>query len=390
MGPTLGARSVVGRVLVVDDEPALRRAMSRAIAGRGHEVVEAASGQEAIEQLLPGRFDVVVSDIQMSGLDGMQLLREVRARDADLPVVLVTGAPDIRTAIEATEFGALLYLTKPFELAKLTQVIERAIVLHRDALAKREALQRVDAAAELADNRAELGHGFDRALATLWMAFQPIVRPSDQTTLGYEALVRSRERSLPHPGALIGAAETLGRLPDLGRTIRRAAAGAMPDAPPGALLFVNLHSRDLLDDALYFEAEALSGIAERVVLEITERASLEDVPDFRARVARLREMGFRLAVDDLGAGYAGLTSLTSLEPEIVKLDMALVRGVAASAKQRKLIRSMTALCQDLEISVVVEGVETVEERDVLLELGCEYFQGYLYARPEAPFPTVRW
>ena len=379
-----------GRVLVVDDESALRRVLGRSLTSHGHEVVEAASGQEAIECLGRGRFDVVVSDIQMRGLDGMQLLREVRSRDADLPVVLVTGAPDIRTAMEATEYGALLYVTKPFELARIAQVVERAIGLYRAALAKRDALLQVGEAAEQAGTRAELGAGFDRALSTLWMAYQPIVRPADCTTLGFEALVRSREPSLPHPGALLDAAEVLGRLPELGRTIRRAAARALSAAPSDSLLFVNLHSRDLLDDALYAGDEPLTGIAGRVVLEITERASLDEVPDFRARVARLRAMGFRLAVDDLGAGYAGLTSLTTLEPDIVKLDMVLVRGVDRSPKQQKLIRSMTTLCQDLDISVVVEGVETTEERDALLELGCEYFQGYYYARPEAVFPAVRW
>jgi EAL domain-containing protein (putative c-di-GMP-specific phosphodiesterase class I) len=381
---------VSGRVLVVDDEPALRRAMGRSLAGRGHEVVQAASGQEAIDELDRGRFDVVVSDIQMTGLDGMHLLREVHARESELPVVLVTGAPDIRTAMEATEFGALLYLTKPFDLGKLAQVVERAIVRYRGAVARREALARVGEAAARDDGRAALGGGFERALATLWMAYQPIVRPADRTTLGFEALVRTREPSLPHPGALLGAAETLGRLPDLGRAIRRAAAGAMGLAPSGALLFVNLHARDLLDDELFAQAEALSGIARKVVLEITERASLEEVPDFKKRVEALREMGFRLAVDDLGAGYAGLNSLTTLEPEVVKLDMALVRGVAASARQQKLIRTMTTLCQDLGITAVVEGVETVEERDVLLDLGCEYFQGYLFARPGEAFPPVRW
>ena len=381
---------VIGRVLVVDDEPTLRRVMGRSLTALGHTVVEAASGQEAIEQLNGGRFDVVVSDIQMAGLDGLQLLREVREREPELPVVLVTGAPDIRTAMEATEFGALLYLTKPFEMAKLAQVVERAIVLYRGAVAKRDALAREAEAAGQVGSRAELGADFDRALSTLWMAYQPIVRPADHSTLGFEALVRSREKSLPHPGALLGAAETLGRLSDLGRVIRRAAAEAMTMAPGEALLFVNLHSRDLLDDALFSDAEALSGIAKRVVLEITERASLDEVPDFRARVSRLREMGFRLAVDDLGAGFAGLTSLTTLEPDIVKLDMVLVRGVNTSPKQQKLIRALTTLCQDLDMSVVVEGVETIAERDTLIELGCEFFQGYLFARPEASFPLVCW
>ena len=134
----------------------------------------------------------------------------------------------------------------------------------------------------------------------------------------------------------------------------------------------------------------LSKIAHRVVLEVTERSSLDEVKDVRARVAALREMGFRIAVDDLGAGYAGLTSFTLLEPEIVKLDMSLVRDVHKNSTKQKVIRSMTALSQDMGMTVVAEGVETVEERDALLELDCDLLQGFLFARPGPPFPEVMW
>src|SRR5204863_4374487 len=128
---------------------------------------------------------------------------------------------------------------------------------------------------------------------------------------------------------------------------------------------VNLHVTDLVDPWLSAPDSPLSKIAHRVVLEVTERSSLDEVKDVRARVAALREMGFRIAVDDLGAGYAGLTSFTLLEPEIVKLDMTLVRDVHQSATKRKLIRSMAELCKDMGMLVVGEGVETAEERDCL-------------------------
>ena len=101
-------------------------------------------------------------------------------------------------------------------------------------------------------------------------------------------------------------------------------------------------------------------------------------------------MGFQIAIDDLGAGYAGLTSFALLEPEIVKLDMTLVRDVHKQSTKQKLIRSMTALCKDMGMMVVGEGVENAEERDALVELGCDLLQGYLFAKPAAPFPAFSW
>ena len=126
------------------------------------------------------------------------------------------------------------------------------------------------------------------------------------------------------------------------------------------------------------------------MLEITERASLNEIKDIPSRVAQLRAMGFQIAIDDLGAGYAGLTSFALLEPEIVKLDMTLVRNVHKQSTKQKLIRSMAALCKDMGMMVVGEGVENVEERDALVELGCDLLQGYLFAKPAPAFPSFSW
>lgn len=101
-------------------------------------------------------------------------------------------------------------------------------------------------------------------------------------------------------------------------------------------------------------------------------------------------MGFRIAIDDLGAGYAGSTSFAALEPEIVKLDMSLVRDVDSTPIKQKRITSMTSLCHDLGMVVVAERVETTAERDAAVERGCDLFQGYLFARPAGAFAPWEW
>jgi EAL domain-containing protein (putative c-di-GMP-specific phosphodiesterase class I) len=153
---------------------------------------------------------------------------------------------------------------------------------------------------------------------------------------------------------------------------------------------VNLHSADLNDEELYSADAPLSKIADRVVLEVTERASLYGVKNVAACVARLKALGFQMAVDDLGAGYAGLTSFTQLEPGVAKLDMSLVRGVDADARRQSIVRTMRTLCDELGIVVIVEGVETSAERDTLTGLGCDLLQGYLFARPQRGFEAPRW
>jgi EAL domain-containing protein (putative c-di-GMP-specific phosphodiesterase class I) len=144
---------------------------------------------------------------------------------------------------------------------------------------------------------------------------------------------------------------------------------------------VNLHAADLNDEELYSAEAPLTALAPTVILEITERASLWSVPDVERRVKDLREMGFRIAIDDLGAGYAGLTSFAALEPDVVKLDMSIVQGVHRDPIRRKLVGSVTALCRELGILVVAEGVEQPEERALLTELGCDLLQGFLFGEP---------
>ena len=369
------------RILMVEDEAPLLRILSRFLERAGFRVEPAQNGLRATELLAKQTFDAVVTDLSMPGLSGVDVLRAARETDLDVPVLLMTGAPDVSSAAEAVHYGACEYVVKPFAPERLEQLVRRAVGLNRMAKAKREAMHALGIEQTEASDRAGLEVTFTRALQSMWMAYQPIVSAKSGGLYAYEALLRSDEPTLPNPEAILTAAEKLGRLGDVGRAVRQKAPEPIESAPPPALLFVNLHATDLADATLGAETSPLTTVADRVVLELTERAALPDATDVRRAVAALREKGFRFAIDDLGAGYAGLSTFATLEPEFVKLDMSLVRNVHLSDVRQKLVRSMTSLCRDMGIAVVAEGIELVEERDTIVDLGCELLQGYLYARP---------
>jgi EAL domain-containing protein (putative c-di-GMP-specific phosphodiesterase class I) len=385
----IGSADSKGRVLIADDEAALARTYARILAGVGYRVDVAPDGETAATAVKSTNFDVIVSDIAMPGMNGLQLLRTVRERDLDVPVILMTGSPAIDTAVHALEYGALRYLLKPIEESLLLEVVGQAVQLHRLARLKRQALALNPEASWMLGDRGGLEAGFERALSSLWMAYQPLVSYERKQVLAFEALMRSPEPTLPTPGAILQAAERLDRLHDLGRAVRAAIASTAETAP-SRWVFVNLHPHDLLDDTLYDPASPLSKVAHRIVLEITERATLDEVADTKSRVARLRDLGFRIALDDLGAGYAGLTSFALLEPDVVKIDMPIIRDVHLLTTKQKVIRSLAELCRDMGMMVVAEGVENAEERDGLLACGCDVLQGYFFAKPGRPFPQVVW
>jgi EAL domain-containing protein (putative c-di-GMP-specific phosphodiesterase class I) len=376
-----------GLVLVVDDEEAVLRLYARALGAAGFEVKPVSDSREAAKAIVEGEFDVIVSDISMPELDGLQLLRKAREHDLDIPVILMTGAPALATAVKAVEVGALRYLVKPFHMTTLVEAVDEAVNLRRLAKAKREALELLGESTKLIGDRAGLEASFARAVQGLHIVYQPIVRWSTRSVYGYEALVRSREASLPDPYSLFDAADRLNAHQALGRAIRARVIEPIDALTSGQALFVNIHANELLDDSLFDDTSPLARHSDRIVIEITERDALDGVKDARARVQRLKDRGFRIAIDDLGAGYAGLTSFAVLEPDLVKIDMSLVRNVHLEPAKRKLVRAIVSLSADLGMAVVAEGVENAEERDVLVDQGCDLLQGYYFARPGPAFPV---
>lgn len=390
MNSTDAERSARPKVLVVDDDGGVRRAVADLLKKRDYEVATFPDGYAALQAVTQGGVSLIVSDIRMPQMDGVELLRATREIDLDLPVILLTGAPSLDTAREAEELGAFRYLTKPFDREQLDLLASKAVLSYRLAVLKRRALHAQGRDPERPGDKVGLQVRFARVLAGLWMDFQPIVRAEDGSVFGYEAFLRTTEASLSTPVAVLDAATKLGRMCELGRATRARAALQMRDAPPGLTLFVNLHPTDLLDDQLLSGRAPLTGLAPGTVLEVTERATLADARAVRERIKSLREVGYRLAVDDLGAGHAGLATFAALEPEFVKIDMSLTRDIDSSPLKRQLVRSLTAVCTEVGAQVVAEGIETAAERDQVVELGCHLVQGYFVAKPGPGFPKAHW
>ncbi len=384
--------STLPRVLLADDDVGVARALRRVLTAAGFDVTLAPDGAQAADALMQGHFDVVLSDIRMPNMTGVELLSLVRAYDLDVPVILLTGDPTLQTAVEALKLGAMEYFTKPWDNEVLVAAVRRAYKLHALARMKREAMKLMGLRGNDAGDLAGLIVAFERTLASLVIAFQPIVAYTARTVLGYECLLRSADRALPTTASVLEAADKLERTAALGRRVRQVIADVVTARPPpdDALIFINIHPNDLLDPELYDRKAPLARHASRIVLEITERAALSGIQDVRLRIADLRAHGYRIALDDLGAGYAGLSSLAILEPDFVKLDLSLVQDLDASSVRQKLVGGMAATCRDLGMRVIAEGIERREDRFFLSELGCDLMQGFLFAMPGAPYPAPEW
>ncbi|HVV16601.1 MAG TPA: EAL domain-containing protein [Polyangia bacterium] len=385
-GDAARAQAGAAEVLVVDDEPVTARGYARALSAAGYKVNVAHDGREAAAMAKAHSYDVIVSDIAMPDMDGLGLLRTIRESDLDVPMIFMTGSPALESAVTAIEYGAFRYLVKPISPEAMLESVARAVRVHNLARVRREAMQVHELEGKPIGDRAGLEARFASAVEKLWVAAQPIISWSGRRTFAYETLLRTDEPTLRSPLDFFDAAERLGKAAELGRIIRQHVARQLRETPPPALLFVNLHPADLEDDELYADDGALTPFAKHIVLEITERAALDRIHELQSRVTRLRTLGYRIAIDDLGAGYAGLTSFAQLEPEVVKVDMSLVRGIDRSPVKQKLVRSIITLCTELGIQLVAEGIETPQERDALITLGGDLCQGYLFAKPGRGFP----
>jgi EAL domain-containing protein (putative c-di-GMP-specific phosphodiesterase class I) len=214
--------------------------------------------------------------------------------------------------------------------------------------------------------------------------YQPLIDPQSGRILGAEALARSPvvagAEMLFARASAGGLAERLSRLVQR-KALRCAAAWEGPLKTLG--LSINILPADLCregyDDWLLDEVRAAGIDPERVTAEITESALLVDHEIVAARLSRLREAGIRIAVDDFGTGYASLAYLTSLPLDAIKIDRGLVTDIVGGERDRIVVRAMIHLARELDLKVVVEGVETTGQLALLAEWGCDLYQGFLGA-----------
>lgn len=241
------------------------------------------------------------------------------------------------------------------------------------------------------DRMTDLERRFDSALASLTCVFQPIVTTAAGHVTGYEALVRSGEDTLPSPNQLFSAAEVLNRVTKLGRPFRRIAAQRFAaKQPEPRSLFVNVHPWELLERELFARFMPLGRIARRVILELTDQQHLDIVVDIADRVADLRGIGYRIGLDNFGAGGVRMKRLSLLDVDYVKLAMPVVRNVDVDPMARDLAASLIETCHDHGVHVIATGVETNGQWRALADLECDLVQGNHIAAPTPWFrePTA--
>jgi EAL domain-containing protein (putative c-di-GMP-specific phosphodiesterase class I) len=229
----------------------------------------------------------------------------------------------------------------------------------------------------------------------VYIDYHPIVVADTGRVFGYEALARGKPRSLRSPEVMFDVAAEGNLLWELSRLCRAKALDGMTRLAGDELLFLNVDPHDF-DDPEFTEFGDHD--PRRVVLEITERTAIKDYPRLRDRLQLFRARGYRFAVDDAGSGYAGLGSIANLEPNFIKLDRSLIKGVDTNGTKRNLVETMVRFANDQGAMVIAEGVEQADEYAALRRLGVHLVQGFLVNRvvedqPATNRPTIvadRW
>ena len=299
--------------------------------------------------------------------------RAERARlDAEPPRAAVEGAvgEEVMRVVE-----------KPFESAGLVSAVEDAMVARRRMME----VCRVQEQAASEHEREMLEECLNTG--ALHLALQPIIQASDSKIVAFESLLRSTHPVLNSPLPVIRAAERNGMLNELALVVSERAAEWLQHLPMPIKLFMNLHPDELSQpDGICERLGALVPWASRVVLEITERSRLQGIEAWEQSVDRVTEMGFSIAVDDLGAGYSSLSVLAELQPSFIKVDMSIVRGIDTEPRKQRLVDLLTRFAEATGATLIAEGVETKEEAEALRECGAHWLQGYLFGRPSTELP----
>ncbi len=365
------ARASGGLVLVVDDEPAIHRALQRVLKSMQITIEGVLNSVEAEKALSEKKFDLIISDLHMSGGGGLALLDVLEEKGVTEPVIMMSGAPTVESAIAAVNHNVYSYLTKPFDVEELKSLVGNAIALSRQEKSKRPygiTLRK----------KSVITQQFEAALDSLWIAKQPIVNIR-RSSVGFELLLRNEESSLKKPEGFWDCASELGREEELSEAISMRALELM-DYHPHHTFFYNLHFSELGGNFFSRKANPLHKFANRVVLEISDRKEITSI-NLPEKVRRLREFGYRFAIDKFGLGGSDLEKLFQIQPEHIKFGRALTKNVHKRPENEKLIVRFVEICKEIRILVIAEGVESQEDFLKLKELGVEVFQGFLFGRP---------
>jgi EAL domain-containing protein (putative c-di-GMP-specific phosphodiesterase class I)/CheY-like chemotaxis protein len=382
------------RVLVADDDPGILDVLvSLVTADLSMTLVGTArDAEEAIDLARDRQPDVAVLDARMPGGGGPRAARGIRRSSPYTTIVALSAAEDRATIARMMDSGASSYVSK----GDHTNEILRAIRRSTEGRSTFSTRVRRDVAETLGErlSRARAGEartGVRSRIRTMLegdgihIVFQPIVDLRSGRIVAVEALARFLTRPRRSPEFWFAQA----REHDLGKDLELAAAArALEDVdriPADARLAINLSPEAVCSKQ--FGGLLRDVPLTRLIVEITEQTQLGDRDQLEDALNHVRARGALIAVDDVGAGFSSLSRVVELRPDLIKLDIDLVRGIDRDPVRQALARTMVAFCGETETEIIAEGIETDEQVAQLLDLGIDLGQGFRLGRP-GPLPHV--
>ena len=386
-------------VLIVDDEQTNVALLERMLRQVGVAEIHGTNDpQLAVERCREVGADLVLLDLHMPRHDGFAVMAELAdslPEDAFVPVLVLTADSTTEIRDRALQAGASDFLTKPLDrmevILRVRNLLQtRALYLdvqQRNARLRAELDRREAEEWRLEQERRDRLARIDEVLRRrgYTMVFQPIAGLASGEIVGAEALARFTDEPYRPPNEWFDEASTVGRSQELEIAAVTAAVASLDELPEGVFLALNLSPETAVRPEL---AEALREVPpERIVVELTEHTRVDDYAPLLAGLEPLREGGFRIAVDDAGAGYAGLRHVLRLQPDMLKLDIDLIRGIDVDPVKRALSAALVRFAHETGAVIIAEGIETAAELETLRSLGVEWGQGYHLARPASlPLP----
>lgn len=379
-------------VVIVDDDEDVRLTLERLLGARPEiEVLAtAADADGAIGLAAETQPDVALVDYDMPG-GGAHAVRGILERSPDTRVVALSGAADTESTTAMLSAGAGSYLVKGAAPDDIIAAVMRAS--RGESILSAEVAGAVmgELAAHLEQSRAadaERGRLVERVRnvideSLLFPAFQPLVELDGERVVAYEALCRFPAHFGTPPARWFADSAKVGLRAELELAAATAALESYKAHGGSEYLAVNASP-----DVVAPVAELGSWLGSRLIVEVTEHAAIKDYEAVAEGLSRYRSAGVRLAVDDAGAGFASFRHVLELEPDYIKLDASLVRGIDTDRSRRALARGLIGFAKELGIATVAEGVESPAELETLRALGVDLVQGWLTGAP-GPLPTAR-
>ncbi len=384
------------RVLVVDDKAFVRTMTGRVLQSAGIEhIAYASDGKEAIAHIRHAepRVDLVLCDLMMPDMDGVEVVRHVAELEHKPVFVFISGANVslLGTAVDMARARGLHVLgaiEKPISVDAI-----RGVLVKLNDVASSTKI----AAPQFAFTTQDLAEALEKEQFILH--YQPKIRLRTRAIEGFESLIRwiHPQHGLIPPGQFISLAEESDIIKPLTDRVLLLALKQCADWKRAGFftkISVNVSAHLLVDlsmpDRVLREAIAHGVDPKQIVLEITETGVFRDAADTLDILARLHMKGFSLSIDDFGTGYSSMEQLRRVPFAELKIDRAFVNGASQNMKSRAILQSSAALGKSLGISVVAEGAETVEDWDLLTELGVDVGQGFYAARPMPGEDVLTW